>query len=535
MQRLTIPSFLTDLAAEPRAIRALVAASAAIGAAGLNPTVFSPGYPSVQAALRSEPDVEILLLLATLIGAGLLFVGGILSDSDGRRGILLGALALLVVTGLLGLVATEGPIFLTSRLAGTAAANAVVPFALALVATMYHGITRATAIGIVYAVYGGAVALAPVLVTLLGPGGSTWPAFAVAAAAAAVALWIAAPRTPDLPAMLRHERSYVVATAVWAFAIVIVTSGIVGTGNGVNDPVRVALIGIGAVMAAGYLVWARKRGGEPEAGHLHVERRAVTIAVAVGLVIGFAQAGPLFQLTLFFNIVLRYGTLGATVATAPFIVALIVAGPVAGMLLVRYSPRALISGGLAAVGMGNVVAALVLGPQAPYIAMALSFALIGTGFVITTTVRTAIIFASVPRGLPGTAAALNQASVQVGSRIGLVVLTVVTTRLALDAFGSSLGAADPGQRDAAVAAFADVLKAIGTPAMGPIALTIAPNDLTAYSAAFTDALRQALLGTGLVTLVAAPIAWAMLGRRDPLTTVWDHSDERTGSASMFGG
>jgi MFS transporter, DHA2 family, multidrug resistance protein len=326
-----------------------------------------------------------------------------------------------------------------------------------------------------------------------------------------------------------------VATAIWAFAIVIVTSGIVGTGNGVNDPVRIALIGIGSVMAAGYLVWARRRGGEPDADHLHVERRAVTIAVAVGLVIGFAQAGPLFQLTLFFQIVLRYGALGATLATAPFIVALVVAGPVAGMLLVRFSPRALISGGLAAVGMGNVVAALVLGPQAPYIAMALSFALIGTGFVITTTVRTAIIFASVPRGLPGTAAALNQASVQVGSRIGLVVLTVLTTRLALDAFGSSLGAVDPGQRDSAVAAFADVLKAIGTPAMGPISLTIAPNDLTAYSAAFTEALRQALVGTGLVTLIAAPIAWVMLGRRDPLTTVWEHSDERTGSASMFAG
>ncbi len=534
MQRLTIPSFLTDLAAEPRAIRALVAASAAIGAAGLNPTVFSPGYPSVQAALRSEPDVEVLLLLATLIGAGLLFVGGVLSDSDGRRGILLGALGLLVTTGLLGIVATDGPLFLTGRLAGTAAANAVVPFALALVATMYHGITRATAIGIVYAVYGGATALAPVLVTLLGPG-STWPAFAAGALAAAIALWIAWGRTPDLPAMLRDERSYVVATAVWAFAIVIVTSGIVGTGNGVNDPVRIALIGIGAVMAAGYLVWARRRGGEPDAGHLHVERRAVTIAVAVGLVIGFAQAGPLFQLTLFFQIVMRYGSLGATLATAPFIVALIVAGPVAGMLLVRFSPRALISGGLAAVGIGNVVAALVLGPQAPYVAMALSFALIGTGFVITTTVRTAIIFASVPRGLPGTAAALNQASVTVGSRIGLVVLTVVTTRLALDAFGSSLGAVDQGQRDAAIAAFADVLKAIGTPAMGPIALTIAPSDLAAYSSAFTDALRQALLGTGILTIVMAPIAWAMLGRRDPLTTVWDHRDERTGPASMFAG
>jgi hypothetical protein len=29
-----------------------------------------------------------------------------------------------------------------------------------------------------------------------------------------------------------------------------------------------------------------------------------------------------------------------------------------------------------------------------------------------------------------------------------------------------------------------------------------------------------------VALAAAPIAWLLLGRQDPLTTVWDHAEER---------
>ena len=43
---------------------------------------------------------------------------GVLGDADGRRTILLGALGVLVATGLLGLVVTSGPAFVISRLAG---------------------------------------------------------------------------------------------------------------------------------------------------------------------------------------------------------------------------------------------------------------------------------------------------------------------------------------------------------------------------------------------------------------------------------
>ena len=71
----------------------------------------------------------------------------------------------------------------------------------------------------------------------------------------------------------------------------------------------------------------------------------------------------------------------------------------------------------------------------------LPFTLVGAGFVIATTVRTAIIFASVPRGLPASAAAFNEASVGVGSRIGTAVATVLFTRYALDAYQAETGVA----------------------------------------------------------------------------------------------
>jgi MFS transporter, DHA2 family, multidrug resistance protein len=513
----------------------LVAALAAIAAAGFNPLVYSPGFPSVQAAVRARPEVAALLVAGTLVSAGLLFVGGVLADTDGRRRLLLGALVALVVAGAVGLVVMDGPVFLLDRLAGAAASSAILPFALALVATTYRGIPRATAIGIVYSVYGAAQGAGPVLLTIFGQGGSMWPAFAASAAAAAIAFWIVRSRAPDLPAVARDQRSYVVATAIWAFAIVIITTGLVGIGNGLAEAVGVGLMILGLVMAAGFIAWERRKRAEPGIQPLRIDRRPVTVAVAAGLVIGFAQAAPLFQLPLFFRVVLSYGPLAATLATVPFMLALVAAGPIAGKLLARSSPRHLVAAGLAGVGLGNLVAAAVLGAQTPYLAIVIAFALIGVGFVIATTVRTAIIFASVPRGLPATAAALNQASLQVGGSIGLVLVTVGVSRLALDFYGNSLVGLDPAQRDAAVATFRSILDAIGTPAIGALAPNITPDDFKSYTAAFTDALRYCLGATGLVALLAAPISWIALGRRDPLKTVFDHSDERAEGAAPVPG
>ena len=147
-------------------------------------------------------------------------------------------------------------------------------------------------------------------------------------------------------------------------------------------------------------------------------------------------------------------------------VALAVAGPVAGLPAGRFSPRSLLVGGILAVGIGSVVIAAILRPGAGYLGFALSFVLIGAGFVIATTVRTAIIFASVPRGLPATAAALNEASVALGSRAALVVVTVLVTTLALDSYAASLVGRAPAEIDAAVDAFRTLLSAINMPQYG---------------------------------------------------------------------
>ena len=163
-----------------------------------------------------------------------------------------------------------------------------------------------------------------------------------------------------------------------------------------------------------------------------------------------------------------------------------------------------------------------------YLGFAISFALIGAGFVIATTVRTAIIFASVPRGLPATAAALNEASVALGSRAALVVITVLVTTLALDNYAARSARSSRPRSLPRSTPSGTLLAAINMPQYGVIVGGVEASDAAAYAAAYTEAVRTVMFSTGILTLLAAPIAWIAIGGRDPLDTVWQHQDERAG-------
>ena len=529
MARPTIPSFLRDLDSEPGAVRTLGIASLSLFAAGLDPRVFSPGLGSVQAAIRENSQAEVLLLLATVVGGGLFLIGGVLGDADGRRRLLLGALATMLVTAVIGLFVTEGPVFVISRMIGLAAASVTLPIALAGVAETYDGITRATAIGIAYAAYGAATAAGPILLTLFGPDGPMWPAFIASTLASAIALIAARSGWRDLPVSARGDRRAIWATATWAFGIVLLASGIIGFRTR-NDPLRPWLIGAGIVILVLGLVFERLRPHLTDIGS-RVDRRAVSVALFVGFIVGYAQTAPLVQLPIYFQIALGYGPILAVVATIPFMAALVVAGPVAGILIGRFQPRTIVVGGVAAVGAGNILAALVLGPRTPYIGFGVAMLLIGAGFVVATTVRTAIIFASVPRGLPATAAALNEVSVSMGARAALVLIT----------------RSSPGPRRAHTEVRSSAIRlprstphspssepscsSIGTPSFPRLISGTNATDLAAYGSAYTDAVRAALLSSGLGALVGSVIAGIALGPRDPLHTVWEHQDERATTAA----
>jgi hypothetical protein len=167
---------------------------------------------------------------------------------------------------------------------------------------------------------------------------------------------------------------------------------------------------------------------------------------------------------------------------------------------------------------------------AHYLLFIVPLVLIGAGFVLGTTVRTAIVFASTPRGLPGSAAGINEASVGLGSRIGIIA---ATTLLATTALASARDIAErrvPDQAGELVAEFKLTLQSLGTPRFREVyAATLdgaEPVKGAAYSVAYLDGVIAALILSGIVGVLGAALAWALIGRRDPIQTVFDMQDER---------
>jgi MFS family permease len=531
-----MPKLLADLVADRRAASTLVAGALALFAAGVDPRVWGPQLTTTQSAIRARPELEAYVLVGA-VGAGvLLLVGGAIGDLRRARPLILGGLAVLVVTSVAGLIVTSGPIFVASRLVASGAAALVVPVSLASVALAYRGVARATAIGFAYAAFGGGQALMPILLTSIP--GARWPGFVVGALAAAIALRVAWHRIPDLPRPGRAERPYVLGTALWASSVVAISVGVLWLGGGWDNPVRLAIIGLGVALLVAFLAWeARRRAAHP--AEIKVDRRPVTIVLFVGVVIAIAQAVPMTLLPFFFTAVTGYGPVLGIIALAPLFLALVAAGPIAGFLLSRASPRTLVGAGVVTVGLGNIGVAVLAGPRTEYALFVVPLVLIGAGFVIATTVRTAIIFASVPRGLPATAAALNEASITVGSRIGIVLVTAIVTQQALAAFEPSIASLPADAAAAARQQFSDLLYAAGTPSFAALADAIRPADVAVYADAYVTGVRTAMFLGGAAAVLGGVVAWLGLGPRDPLAakgvdpmaSVYAHRDEKEAASS----
>jgi hypothetical protein len=398
----------------------------------------------------------------------------------------------------------------------------VLPFSVGAVAMTYRRAARATALGIVYAVYGGGALAAPALALVNGPTGSPWPAFAVCAIAAAVAIVITA-RLPDLPGASPGHRPVIVSVAVFAFGVLALATAVLQLGAGV-DALGVGLLVLGVLaLVASFLL---RRDAGPALRAMRLDLRAVAVALAIGVVVGFAQAVPLLQLPQFFMVIQGSDPLLAMVAVAPFLVALFVAGPICGWLLARIGPRTLIAGGAIAIGIADLLIAWTMGRSTPYAVFVVPFLLIGAGFVIATTVRTAIIFASVPRELPASAAALNEASIGVGTIVGVVVALVVTSQTALGTYRAGLSGLSPDAIEAAVARGRELLNAYGLRPLESLLAGVDPVTLEQYRHAVVEGMRLAEVIAGSVAVLAGVLAFLAMGARDPVRSVWELADER---------
>ncbi len=196
------------------------------------------------------------------------------------------------------------------------------------------------------------------------------------------------------------------------------------------------------------------------------------------------------------------GPLEAGLAELPAAIGAVVAGLLAGAVARRYSVRAVVSGGLAAIGLA-LGALTLLDQSTGYPMLGTALLLVGVGAGLSFTVTSDVILGGVPKEQAGAAAAVSETAYELGAALGIALLGSIVTG-AYRNFDAPSGT--PAEAHESLGGAVET--AAGLPTHTGEAL------LTAAREAFTDGIALAAGAGAVVLLAAAAASWVLLkGRR----------------------
>ncbi|MFG2111824.1 MFS transporter [Streptomyces sp. NPDC048718] len=360
----------------------------------------------------------------TLCFAGLLLVGGLISDRLGHRTALLLSVTLFVVGSAVCTGAPNLGVLITGRAIQGAAAAVLVPGCMALIAHLFPDpAQRVKMLGLWSALSGIAVALGPVIGGTLVDLAGWRTIFGINLPLGAVVLFCAAKALPVTQAQRgrRLDVAGVVLGIVWAFSLAFAV--IEGGSRGWGSPLIIGAFAVAALGLAAFLVV------ESRAEHamlpLSLFRLPVFAAAgATAFVLGCSLSTAFYFLSLYLQQVLDYSPMKAGLGFLPAAAAMALAARYAAKLAATFKPRTITVTGLGA-GMIGLAGLAFTGPDTPFALVGVALVLIGAGLGIAIPHNNSTALGSVPPTSAGAASGTIQTLMQFGTVIGIAVLGAV--------------------------------------------------------------------------------------------------------------
>lgn len=373
---------------------------------------------------------------------GFMLLGGRAADLLGRRRVLLAGLIVFAIASLVGGVASDAGVLVGSRLAQGLGAAMTMPAALSILTTTFHTRSdRHTAIG----VWGGVAGLASAVGVLLGGvltegPGWRWVMLINPVICALLIVPILRLLPNDRPAEAR--RGFDVPGAVLATgAMLLLVYTLVEAPEQGWDAARTVLGLAGTVLLLALFLVIEKRSGQPLVP-LSIGR--VPGLLAANMVQLTAIAGFLsmfFFLTLYMGTVLGFSPIMTGLAYLPVCILVGVSAGVGSQLIARIGTRPIIVTGslVTAAGVFWLSRIPADGSYVTDVLPGMIVLSLGIGSLFVTV--TAAANAGVDPGRAGLAAALLNASQQIGGALGLAILSAIATSRTNDLIAAGT---DPG-------------------------------------------------------------------------------------------
>jgi EmrB/QacA subfamily drug resistance transporter len=390
--------------------------------------IVNVALPSIQHSLGfSQENLQWVASGYILTYGGFLMLGGRLGDLLGRRRMLLTGLAVFAVSSLTAGLANSAGLLIAARLVQGVGAALMAPAALSALTTSFReGKDRNTALGAWGAISGMAAAAGVFLGGVLSQGpGWRWvffvnPPICVVVAAGALTL-LAKDRAAGASKMAFDSLGAVLVTGGMLLLVYsLVRAPIIGWGS---LQTIVTLIGSAILLIA----FARNelRSRYPLVPFAILRVKGLVAADLTQLIAFTGFFSMFFYATLYMQEILHYSPLKAGAAYLPITAGFAVAGGMASQLVTRIGTRPVVVAGCLIAGAGIYYVSrvplhgLYVSDLLPgFLVMSL-----GAGAVFVSV--TAAANAGVPSDKAGLAAGLLNSSQQIGSALGLAVLSAV--------------------------------------------------------------------------------------------------------------
>ncbi|MFS8477660.1 MAG: MFS transporter [Micromonosporaceae bacterium] len=446
----------------------------------------------------TQAQLEWAINAYTLVFAGLLFTCGVLGDRWGRRGVLLGGLALFGLASLASAYAQSPGQLIAARAVMGIGAAAVTPVTLSIISNVFDPRERGRAIGVWASAVGIASALGPVL------GGALLEHFwwgsvflinvpIVAGGLVAVAVLVPESRDP------RRGRIDLVGVALSIAGLVALVYGIIDGGeHGFARPSVWAWIGLGLAVLAGFLAYERRLVHPSLDVTLFADPRFSAATAAIALIF-FASIGMLFFLSLHLQLVHGLTPLQTGLLMLPLAAAQLFFAPRSAALVKRYGAKAVCATGLA-LSAAAISGVLLLGTTAPVWLLGVVLFLHGAGMANVVPPATESTMSAVPREKAGVASAVSNTVRQVAAALGVAVLGSVVAATYRDRVTGSLASLPAPARPVAAESISGAHAVAGDLGAAGAPLVAAANDafVTGVHTATVLAASAAVLGAIVV-------------------------------------
>lgn len=468
---------------------------------------FNAALPTIQDYFdASAGQIQLLTTVAQLCVAAFVLAAGSLGDLYGRKRVfLLGGVGLIVSLVLQALSPTVGVLTFMRGLDGVFSAITT-PLAVAMITMEFQGKERSFALGIFTAAVGLGEAFLPLLAGWLSDSAGWRSAFVISITTATLAFLIIRKNALESkdPQAQKLDVGGVVFSAVMMLGFV--GSFLMAGSRGFANPVVLIALLAGLVFLAIFIWWERRT--PSPALQLSLFRNPVFLSAFVagfGVFFVLMPINPLMQI--YFQDVLAYSALAASMALIPLSLGTTLSGPFAGKLTSRLGPRGSILTGISTMLVGALLLST-LGFSPPYWVLGLGLGLVAVGYGLANPPRVDALMSSAPDDIAGAASSSNSVGAESGSAAGMALSTTLAMAFAGRAF-FNLGT-EAGLTPSEIQKAVDVLKSAMNDALSTypgVSKSVLDQLFEGARTAFSTGIAQTMLLLAAILLVSGVIVW----------------------------